>query len=107
MASDIQVSDVVIRANAYAFDQLRATRDSVEEQMERMADPLERAAHKILDGKAEGHRLRYTRAGQYPNLLSVDLLIGVANFKVSNGRDPSDDFEAVLLVKDLEAAYAE
>lgn len=103
--SDIEVTDVVIRANAHAFDSLRYIREQVEESMERLAEPLEQAAHRIFKARTSGQR--YTRAGQYPSLESVNLLIGTANFKVSNGRDPGDDFTHQFLVKDLEAAYRE
>lgn len=60
-----------------------------------LARPIEQAAHTLLS-----HYRRYTRAGQYPDLTSIDG--DAAEFHISNGRDPGDDFHVSLSLARLD-----
>jgi hypothetical protein len=80
--------------NASVWASLGETRDL-------LADPLERAAKRLLDVKKPS---RYTRTGQWPTLVEVDG--HRCRFKVSNNVDDGDDFTVVYTCEELLASHS-
>jgi hypothetical protein len=78
---------VITRERIRRWQELNTLIEQLEDMRDREVGPLEERAHAYLK---EQHV--YERAGSYPRFLRVqgdDQVI----FHVSNGRDPSDNFE--------------